>query len=271
MIILGVLLFLVKTERLYQWLTAFLFFNFIMMLCPVGLILWITKGTEINIYYAMIVPLTMIWYASFYLGRSLGIAALLFVTVLAFYLIGQGNAETATNDIQLVYNLAGASIAFAYNFAARKMRGRIVLNDLKLSDQTEALTENLLKLQEHNELLSKKRDTLVAQLHKLQKQIPKGLQVDMEELFKSADLLNEADLDQQVFSQRQLSLLIERELTRDQILLLSGLALNLEYKQIQQKLFPHLSIRSLENMASKIRKQLNLPRGSDLSKVFETI
>ena len=264
------LCFLIWKGAFKEWLAPFLVFNYTMMLLSVGWILARGTSEQIMYYYPMIIPFMMMWFASFYVGRLASLSGLFIATIFAYWLYaGFLGMATDLKQGQMFFFVPCAVAACCYNYFVRQLRQKMVMNDLKLTAQKEALTQNLLRLQDYSNLLTRKKDTLVSQLNQLQKQIPEGLKLDMEKLFESANLMGDTRLDQQVFSQGQLQYLLDHQLTSDQILLLSGLSLNLGYEQIQEKFFPHLSVRSLENMASKIRKQLKLPRGSNLTRLFE--
>ncbi len=226
----------------------------------------------IRVYYPMIIAFFMVLFASLYFG-TIWMPILLFSTTVTMIWYMQTDMDLMSRKeitVQSVFLLSTAFAATVYNYFLVRVRFRLISSDIQIAAQKERLKNNLFKARERNQMLAKREEILEKRLDKIKSQLPKKIQQELLTILEtSGGLESVSSLSAEVFSERQVNKLLQFGLSADQILLLSGIYLKLDRSEIQESLFPHLSVRSLENMTSKIRSALQLGRGGDLNAFLE--
>ena len=229
-------------------------------------------GRSFYLYY---VPMMMVAFSAFYYKKLVGIALICLLSILISTLIAWLFLNLSFEQLSghVMYFIGAFVICMMYNYWVQKVRAKIIIANIQLEEQKEKLRIRIQHTSERNTLLKDQKKHLDSRLSYFREQLPISLQSEIMSVFDEKGLIQEeVDWQTQVFSKRQIQILTEQySLKKDHILLLSGIYLSLTYTEIQESLFPHLSVRSVENMASSLRKKLNLPRGASLADFMDSI
>ncbi len=272
----GMSYLLTRKSGIQRHLNQCLILIFSTSLIGIWITLMISQGSEPGRpFYLYVVPMMMVSLASFY-DRGIVSVAITYIggvlgsswLVLQYLKLPMGSVI-----MHILLFSIGVVVSLLYTYWIQKVRLTIYGINSQLEEQKENLRIRLQQVGERNRLLTTQKELLATKLDYFSEQLPKSLEKEIMGLFRQKGLIpEEIKWEEQVFSNWQLQTLTEQyQLKKDQILLLSGVYLGLSYDEIRESLFPHLSIRSVENMASSLRKALNLPRGADLSEFMDAI
>ncbi|MFY0600802.1 MAG: hypothetical protein JXR03_14100 [Cyclobacteriaceae bacterium] len=237
-----------------------------------------SEETEVGKYFYFIALIFMfIWMGAFlnvHLLRYLFLSfALLLIYVIVIGFFGKMNLNTS---IAIFFSIGGIMFGGGYNYNVLVVRRTLFLTQKKLKEQNEAIKRELIDTQYNKSFLDKEKERLNEKIKELIKNIPEAHRKEILSLINQkqgeSGQGRHEELQKKIFTEKQIKTLIHKfGLNEDQIKFLSGLSIGMSYEEIRETFFPHLSIRTVENMPTTLRRTFGLNRGGNLIEFLTTL